>query len=296
MDGRSRGWFSGKIGVRPEPKPLGSPPRVRTRAIQADARRRQAARRGSSSVQIPMQMRYVAAAGVLLATQPSVAQELKLDPEPGWGVGLEAYAGLTLLVTRDEDYAHGFAGGLTRLRWWYLQVGGYVETSDRVERRIRSRGWTNGVLSAASRGVSSLRSLDRCGGRRGCQLTNLLGIGSTFRPQRIRAVEPRCYVQGGNLGSLIACPVWRTFGLRGRVFLRSGAPLARMALRVHSAGRHAASADWPQPSGRLLRWRPAGCRHRSGREPTRSRRSIAVKATERVPLRAAPRRIARRTG
>jgi hypothetical protein len=53
-----------------------------------------------------------------------------LQPNPGWSLGLESYAGLAVLATGDGTRGHGIVGGLSRLRLKYFEMGARLEVSD----------------------------------------------------------------------------------------------------------------------------------------------------------------------
>lgn len=63
-----------------------------------------------------------------------------LDRAPGWSIGLDAYAGLAVLSTRDGALSHAVFGGLSRFQWQYFQAGGLIEVSDPGEGQWRSIG------------------------------------------------------------------------------------------------------------------------------------------------------------
>jgi hypothetical protein len=53
-------------------------------------------------------------------------------PRP-FSVGLDAYGGLSLLFKEGDDGGRAIGGGLLRLSYWYLQMGGTLETSNTGE-------------------------------------------------------------------------------------------------------------------------------------------------------------------
>jgi hypothetical protein len=71
----------------------------------------------------------------------------RLNRAPGTAVSLGAYAGIALLSTREKANAHMFAGALARWRIDYVQLGGYLEVSDRVQDEWRTLGgFVGGVI------------------------------------------------------------------------------------------------------------------------------------------------------
>jgi hypothetical protein len=69
-----------------------------------------------------------------------------LRASPGWGADVNAFAGLAMPARSDTQSAHGLVGGLARVRWSYLQLGGsYEVTDDLSEGRWRSIGGFAGV-------------------------------------------------------------------------------------------------------------------------------------------------------
>jgi hypothetical protein len=56
-----------------------------------------------------------------------------LEARPRWSAGLEGYAGIAAQWTSGEDRAHGLVGGLARVRFSFVQVGGTFETTDSGE-------------------------------------------------------------------------------------------------------------------------------------------------------------------
>ena len=47
-------------------------------------------------------------------------------PPPVWSAALDAYGGYGLLFTSDQIESHALGGGLTRLRYRYLQLGAVI--------------------------------------------------------------------------------------------------------------------------------------------------------------------------
>lgn len=72
------------------------------------------------------------------ASQPFTGFHLRSNP--GWSLGLEGYAGLAVLTGGDATRGHGVAGGLSRLRTGYFEVGAGFEMSDLAIERWRQIG------------------------------------------------------------------------------------------------------------------------------------------------------------
>jgi len=53
-----------------------------------------------------------------------------LKSVPGWSIGLEPYAGLGVLSAGDGSRGHALAGGISRLRISYFEMGAGLEVSD----------------------------------------------------------------------------------------------------------------------------------------------------------------------
>ncbi|HKO93467.1 MAG TPA: hypothetical protein VJU61_20075, partial [Polyangiaceae bacterium] len=64
----------------------------------------------------------------------------RLERSSGFGIGLEAYGGLALLMTSDEANSHAMVGALSRVRFGFVQLGAVLELSDTSEGRWRSVG------------------------------------------------------------------------------------------------------------------------------------------------------------
>jgi|GEM_PF-3295307 len=64
----------------------------------------------------------------------------RLKSAPGWSIGLETYAGLSVLADTDGSRGHALAGGLSRLQLSYFQMGGVLEVSDLSVLRWRKLG------------------------------------------------------------------------------------------------------------------------------------------------------------
>jgi hypothetical protein len=56
-----------------------------------------------------------------------------LDTTPRWAAGLEGYAGIGVQWTSGDERAHGFVGGLARIRYGFVQAGATFETTDSGE-------------------------------------------------------------------------------------------------------------------------------------------------------------------
>jgi hypothetical protein len=66
--------------------------------------------------------------------------DIHLDTKSGWSAGLEGYAGLTTLSTDGGTKGHALAGGITRGRFSYVELGAALEVSDNAGERWRSLG------------------------------------------------------------------------------------------------------------------------------------------------------------
>jgi hypothetical protein len=64
----------------------------------------------------------------------------RLEAPPGFSIGLGAYGGLALLMTRDAKRPHALAGLLSRARYGYAELGAVIELSDRAPEEWRSLG------------------------------------------------------------------------------------------------------------------------------------------------------------
>ncbi|HEY8946566.1 MAG TPA: hypothetical protein VIM73_20080 [Polyangiaceae bacterium] len=69
-----------------------------------------------------------------------------LERNPGWSIGIDAYAGFAVVSTADGGYSHALVGGLSRFQWHYLQFGGFIETTDGGEHHWRSIGGFAGAF------------------------------------------------------------------------------------------------------------------------------------------------------
>ncbi len=63
-----------------------------------------------------------------------------LKSSPGVSLGLETYAGLAVMADSDGSRGHGVAGGLSRLRISYFELGAGLEISDLQLVRWRQAG------------------------------------------------------------------------------------------------------------------------------------------------------------
>jgi hypothetical protein len=66
--------------------------------------------------------------------------DIGLDKRSGWSVGLEGYAGLTTLSANGGTKGHALAGGITRGRFSFVELGAGLEVSDNAGERWRSLG------------------------------------------------------------------------------------------------------------------------------------------------------------
>ena len=64
-----------------------------------------------------------------LVQRPTLV-EIELEDNPGWSVGLDAYAGLSALFGTDTRGAYSLAGGILRGRYRYYEGGVYYEATD----------------------------------------------------------------------------------------------------------------------------------------------------------------------
>jgi hypothetical protein len=62
--------------------------------------------------------------------QRPVLVEIEFEDNPGWSIGLDAYAGLSTLFGTDTRGAYSMAGGLLRARYRYYEGGFYYEATD----------------------------------------------------------------------------------------------------------------------------------------------------------------------
>ena len=63
-----------------------------------------------------------------------------LDSNPGWSIGMEAYAGLGVLSFAEGTRGHALIGGVSRVRIGYVEFGGALEASDYELERWRQLG------------------------------------------------------------------------------------------------------------------------------------------------------------
>lgn len=56
--------------------------------------------------------------------------EIELADDPGWSIGLDAFAGLSTLFGTDTRGAYSLAGGTLRGRFRYYEAGAYFEATD----------------------------------------------------------------------------------------------------------------------------------------------------------------------
>jgi hypothetical protein len=56
--------------------------------------------------------------------------EIEFEDNPGWSIGIDAYAGLSSLFGTDTRGAYSLAGGILRGRYRYYQGGAYYEATD----------------------------------------------------------------------------------------------------------------------------------------------------------------------
>lgn len=132
-----------------------------TRPSSSAARGRQLAVRHSSATLLGIAVLGFASAGAAQAPAPAapVAPALaaedpeedqvppipigdsspRLDDASGFGLGLEAYGGLALLMS-DKANSHAMVGAVSRVRFGFVQLGAVLELSDNSEGRWRSVG------------------------------------------------------------------------------------------------------------------------------------------------------------
>lgn len=65
---------------------------------------------------------------------------IHLDAQSGWSVGMEGYVGLATVSTTDGTKGHAVAGGVSRARFGYAEIGGRLEMSDVDGERWRMVG------------------------------------------------------------------------------------------------------------------------------------------------------------
>jgi len=113
-----------------------------TRHLYATTPRRTlAALAGTSIVLALVGTAWAQSAPRALAGQaPRRLTGVHIDRHSGWSVGLEGYAGLTTLSTSEGTRGHALAGGISRARFGYLELGGVFEVSDEAGERWRHFG------------------------------------------------------------------------------------------------------------------------------------------------------------
>jgi hypothetical protein len=128
---------------------------------------------------------------------------IHLDHQTGWSLGLEGYAGLTTLSTAEGTKGHAIAGGVSRFRLRFFEIGAGIESSDYYEERWRTLGgfigaylpFTNWVDIDANVGLAirNYTSSDTRYGPTGAQLrvpALTLRLGLSDRPLG-RLISPR---------------------------------------------------------------------------------------------------------
>jgi len=79
--------------------------------------------------------------------QPVRRRGFELVRDPGWGLGLSAHTGLSVLNQSGGMRAHAVVGGALRVRYSYVQLGVLVEgTDDAAGERWRALGGTAGIF------------------------------------------------------------------------------------------------------------------------------------------------------
>ena len=79
--------------------------------------------------------------------QPVRRRGFQLLRDPGWGLGLSAYTGLSVLRQSGGMRAHAVVGGALRIRYSYVQLGVLAErTDDAAGERWLALGGTAGVF------------------------------------------------------------------------------------------------------------------------------------------------------
>ncbi len=63
-----------------------------------------------------------------------------LKRSPGWSIGMETYAGIAVLSSAEGSLGHAMAGGLSRVRLGYVEMGVGVELSDMTTERWQQVG------------------------------------------------------------------------------------------------------------------------------------------------------------
>jgi hypothetical protein len=67
--------------------------------------------------------------GEALVQRPELVK-IEFEDEPGWAVGLDAYAGLAALFGTDTRSAYSLAGGTLRGRYRHYEIGAFFEATD----------------------------------------------------------------------------------------------------------------------------------------------------------------------
>jgi hypothetical protein len=164
-----------------------------------------------------------------------VLVEIGLEDEPGWSIGVDAYAGLSTLFGTDTRGAYSLAGGILRGRFRYYEGGVYYEATDTLSGGgdwqnvggfagawLPYRNWVDFEIAArlgARRysdddlrfgpsgyelwsptlglvlGVSDRASKGRWGGRIGSQLVATYDLKQRDRPWELSSVDPDTGVQ-----------------------------------------------------------------------------------------------------
>lgn len=97
------------------------------------------------------------------AAKPRELVEIRIDNDSGWSLGLDGYVGLSTLTNSERTKGHALAGGVSRLRFSFVQFGATLEVSDLVDEQWRSLGgfvgafvpFTNWIDVDASIGIAS---------------------------------------------------------------------------------------------------------------------------------------------
>ena len=130
-------------------------------------------------------------------------KDLFIEPNPGWSLGLETYAGLAVLTGADGARGHGIAGGLSRLRMKYVEVGAGIEVSDVAIVRWRQIGGFVGAYVPVAGWVDFDTSI-------GLAQRNYLSDDTRYGPGGIDVRGPALTYRIG----LSDRPIDDTFGLR----------------------------------------------------------------------------------
>ena len=130
-------------------------------------------------------------------------KDLFIEPNPGWSLGLETYAGLAVLTGADGARGHGIAGGLSRLRMKYVEAGAGIEVSDVAVVRWRQIGAFVGAYIPVAGWVDFDTSI-------GLAQRNFLSSDTRYGPGGIDVRGPALTYRIG----LSDRPIDDTFGLR----------------------------------------------------------------------------------